>query len=140
MSLCQVMTSAGKTVFGIGGAACTNEPPQAVARVTTPAECSSPAGATVLLDGAASSDQDSITGSRDDIVGYTWFEDFGTAAELRLGEGETLEATLPLGPHAVVLQVEDLFGETSTASVAVEVVDTTAPELAISLLLSRRCG
>jgi hypothetical protein len=133
MELCRVMTPAGLTVYGVGGASCDNQPPLAVAQATTPVECSSPAGALVILEGSASSDPDSIAEPDDDIVSYEWFKDYGLPSQELLGTGLILDLVLPLGPHAITLRVEDLFGEVDTDEIPVQVVDTVPPAITVSL-------
>jgi hypothetical protein len=133
MELCRVMTSAGLKVYGVGGASCDNKAPVAVAAATTPVECTSSTGALVTLDGSASSDPDSILEPDDDIVSYEWFEDYGLASEEFLGTGPTLDVVLPLGPHAITLRVEDLFGEMATDEIMLEVVDSVPPEIVVGL-------
>jgi hypothetical protein len=121
----------GEQDAAINGAAC--GPPQAHAGPDQLVECTSPDGALVLLDGSGSSDPNSTPGTNDDIVLAEWFLDFDTPAGVRLGEGEHLEAMLPLGHHVVTLRVTDSFGESATDEVLVDVVDTTPPEISIQL-------
>lgn len=91
-------------------------------------ECSSAAGATVTLDGSASSDPDSTPGTSDDIASYEWFEDpQGTL----LGTGARLSVDLPLGVHTITLRVKDRIGVPATAKVAVTVADTVQPALTL---------
>lgn len=94
------------------------------------AECSSPDGAGVALDGTGSSDPDS-TGLLDDIELYEWIVDHGLATERLLGTGHTLVATLPLGQHAVTLRVTDQAGATGLDDLLVSVVDTTPPSMSV---------
>ncbi len=110
-----------------------NRPPVADAGRDLTTECSSSDGAVVLLDGSASSDPDSTPGTNDDIVLFEWFEDFGLPTEAFLGVGETLEVALPLGAHAITLRVTDRGDLNDTDEVEVQVVDTTAPELSVSV-------
>jgi thrombospondin type 3 repeat protein len=111
--------------IAINGAAC--GAPTANAGAGRIVECGSFAGGSVVLDGSGSSDANSTPGTNDDIVLYEWFEDFGTEAETRLGEGETLDVTLALGPHSITLRVTDTFGVSSTDSILLRVDDTIAP-------------
>jgi hypothetical protein len=115
----------------------TNHAPQAAATASSSAECTSPAGAAVLLDGSASSDPDSTPGTADDIAAYEWFEDFALPARRLVGQGALLQTTLALGDHAITLRVTDLAGATSTAELVVRVVDTAAPEAALRLTPDR---
>jgi hypothetical protein len=70
---------------------------------------------TVLLDGTLS------TGP---TTGFTWFD--GTTT---LASGATVEVHLTVGTHVIALTVTDANGDTSTATVTVNVVDTTPPAL-----------
>jgi len=110
-----------------------NRPPTAVVSAAARVECTAPAGANVLLDGSASSDPDSATGTADDIVAWDWFEDFALSTERPLGSGPVLTVTLAVGTHTVTLRVTDKAGLTSTAEVAVVVVDTVPPTLSPAL-------
>jgi len=103
-----------------------NQPPVAVFPALTAAECSSPAGAAVTLNGSGSSDPDSSPGTANDIALYQWVENPGPSEHL-LGTGATLQATLPLGSHALGLRVTDTIGDASLATGSVTVADTTAP-------------
>ncbi|HYV86051.1 MAG TPA: FG-GAP-like repeat-containing protein [Patescibacteria group bacterium] len=106
-----------------------NSPPQAAVVSPGAAECTSAAGAGVLLDGSGSTDPDSTPGTSDDIASFDWFENYGLASQTSLGSGATLSVTLPLGAHAITLKVTDRSGESSTATTTVSVVDTTPPVL-----------
>jgi hypothetical protein len=110
-----------------------NRPPVADAGEDIQAFCGSPDGATVMLDGSASSDPDSTEGTSDDIVSFMWYEDFGTASERLLGEGEMLEQTFGFGTHTVTLQVTDSQGESDTDELTVEIIDNTAPVVWLEL-------
>jgi len=91
-------------------------------------ECLSPSGATVTLDGSASSDPDSTPGTNDDIVSYEWTEDPQGAL---LGTGEHLSVNLPLGAHSISLLVKDRIGAPATARTVVTVADTVPPTLTL---------
>jgi len=108
-----------------------NEPPVADAGTDQTLECASADGALVTLDGSGSTDPDSTAGTNDDIVSFEWFLGFGTPEETALGEGATLDATLPLGTHVVTLRVTDSENETDTDEVAIDVVDTTPPVVSV---------
>jgi hypothetical protein len=97
------------------------------------AECTSPSGATVVLDGSGSSDPSSTPGTSDGIVRFDWFEDLGLATQTLLGTGEVLSVTLPLGAHAITLRVTDTLGQTAVDALVVTVRDTTPPELLVGL-------
>jgi hypothetical protein len=109
-----------------------NHPPVANAGADRQAECSSPAGAAVTLDGTLSSDPDSTPGTDDDILYFAWFEDLGTRFQA-LGQGATLTVTLPLGTHSIALVVTDTDGLTATDTQLISVVDTTPPSLSVTL-------
>jgi hypothetical protein len=111
--------------------------PRAVVTVAASVECTSPIGALVTLDGSASEDPDSTPGTHDDIVSFEWFEAFGLPTQALLGIGELLTMTLPLGTHDVTLRVTDRAGARHSATAAVEVVDTTAPVLTVSVVPNR---
>jgi hypothetical protein len=107
-----------------------NHPPTAVAAAVAQTECTSPAGADVLLDGTGSSDQDSTAGTQDDIASYEWFE-VVSGTPMPLGTGATLTVTLPLGPHALLLRVVDQAGDEGMDPFDVRVVDTVAPSITV---------
>jgi len=98
-----------------------NNAPTADAGPDQVVECDSSQGTSVMLNGSGSSDPDG------DMLTYTWTGSFGTAT------GATPTVTLSTGVHEITLQVDDGNGGTSTDTVQVEVVDTTAPELALTV-------
>ena len=102
-------------------------PPVAQAGPDRTVECAPASGTPVLLDGSQSSDPDN------DIVNYTWFEDFGTPSERVLGTGRKLTAPLALGSHAVTLRVTDSLGAATGDTAVIDVVDTLPPDLTITL-------
>lgn len=110
-----------------------NQPPTADAGADQTNECTSPAGASLILDGSGSTDPDSTPGTNDDIVSFEWFEDYGLPIEEYLGEGEMLEVNLGLGQHNITLLVTDSFDLTDTDDLIVVVQDTTQPELSITV-------
>ncbi len=114
-----------------------NHAPRAEATAVSSVECTSAAGAAVLLNGAASSDPDSTPGTADDIASYEWFEDFSLPARRLVGQGPLLTTTLPMGDHALTLRVTDQAGAASTGDVVVRVVDTTAPGATLRLTPDR---
>jgi hypothetical protein len=132
---CHAFAKQGEAFLAINGARCVpNTAPVAVIDgAGGPQECTSPAGRTVTLSGASSTDADSTGGTSDDIVLYEWFEDFGLPAQSPLGTGPALTSTFTLGSHAVTLRVTDRGELVDTASAAVLVVDTTPPTLSVSL-------
>jgi sugar lactone lactonase YvrE len=109
-----------------------NDPPLAVAAAPVAAECDRPGGALVALSGSASQDPDSTPGTHDDIVAFAWTLDPGLPGAAPLGTGESLAAAVPLGAHTVELRVTDRIGESATATVAITVVDTTAPTASLT--------
>ncbi len=110
-----------------------NRHPVAMAGFDTALECASPSGTEVLLDGSASSDLDSTPGTRDDIVAFDWFEDYGLSTQKLLGSGETVSVVLPLGAHSITLRVTDRTGATTTDETWVSVADTVPPQISVRL-------
>jgi len=98
-----------------------NKPPTANAGDDQVVECTGPDTTVVTLDGSASTDPEG------DALTYTWTGDFGTAI------GETVAIDLPIGSHCIMLTVEDLVGHIDIDWLIVDVVDTTGPELTVSL-------
>jgi len=92
-----------------------NRAPTAEAGPDQTVEC----GATVTLDGTASSDPDG------DALTYQWSE-----AGVVLGTGATLTPSFALGTHLLSLKVTDPSGAFGEDTVIVTVVDTTPPMLA----------
>jgi len=128
---CVAFTKAGELDLAINGAGC--RPPAAVAEAAAVVECTSPAGASVLLDGSGSTDPSSTPGTNDGIVRFEWVEDLGLPDETLLDTGETVSVVLPLGAHAITLRVTDALGQTAVDTLLVTVQDTTAPDLAVVL-------
>jgi len=95
----------------------TNRAPMAVAGVDQTVDATSPGGATVHLDGTASSDPDG------DTLDYTWTGPFGVLS------GAVINPLLPAGTHALTLTVNDAHGGNAKAIVVVTVnaVANTAP-------------
>lgn len=96
-----------------------NKPPVANAGADRTVEATSSTGATVKLDGSASSDPDG------DPLTFSWNGPFGTLT------GPIIIPTLPLGTSTITLTVDDGRGATATATVHVTVVDTTPPALTL---------
>ncbi|HXJ17593.1 MAG TPA: PKD domain-containing protein, partial [Candidatus Polarisedimenticolia bacterium] len=92
-----------------------NQPPIANAGPDQVVEATSPAGATVTLSGAGSSDPEN------DPLSFTWTGPFGTLS------GVSISPTLPIGMTSVSLAVSDGHGNTANDSVNVTVRDTTSP-------------
>ncbi len=108
-----------------------NQPPLADAGPDQQMECSGPAGAMIHLDGALSSDPDSVPGTNSDIASFDWFENRGLPSETFLGSGETLDVTLSLGFHTITLVVTDLAGDADADTVTVTVEDTQPPDILV---------
>jgi len=87
----------------------------------------------VRLDGSASTDADSTTGTNDDIVSFEWLENPGQPGEVVLGSGKVLGTMLPLGTHVIGLVVMDSKGASDAAQITVMVRDTIPPHLALTL-------
>lgn len=123
--LCIARDTAGNTEVQSPAAEVTtitpaNRPPIASAGADQSAECGSPAGATVALDGAASSDPDG------DRLTYAWsalgitFDDPTSASP---------KAIFPIGTTTVTLTVNDGTVDSTPDTVGITVKDTTAPEI-----------
>ena len=118
--VCATTTSFSE--FAAGVAVASNEPPVAVISMTDDTvEATSPGGALVALDGSTSFDPDG-----DDLT-FRWEGPFAT-----IEDQEQIQVTLPLSnvAHVITLTVSDPDGESSSDSVSISVVDTTAPEFA----------
>jgi hypothetical protein len=103
-----------------------NEPPHTIIGPAQLVECTSPAGATLLLDGRGSADPE------DNAVLFSWFRD-GRAGQ-PIGFGQTFEVQQALGGStSYVLRVIDAFGQSDEATTAAAVIDTTAPALSLSV-------
>jgi len=87
---------------------------------------------TVTLDGSESSDPDSTPGTNDDIVLFEWFEDYETAEENKLGEGETLDVVFDVGVHTITLVVTDSEDETDSDEVLVTITDNEPPNVSLT--------
>jgi hypothetical protein len=117
-----------------------NAPPVANAGDDRALECSSPEGASVVLDGSASVDPDSTPGTNDDIKTFQWFESFGGPYQTLLGTGSRLSVTLALGLHFLTLQVTDARGASATAQATVTVVDSTPPIVVCPFVSAAECS
>ena len=104
-----------------------NQPPQAAISAPGLTECTGPDGASVLLDGTASSDPD----AGDAIATYLWTREDGSGGSEVIGNDSTLTATLPLGTHTIVLTVTDSHGATGSTQAQVTIRDTTPPTLLV---------
>ncbi|MBX3027834.1 hypothetical protein KF840_23310 [bacterium] len=102
-----------------------NQPPRAVAGADQRIECASPAGASVLLDGRASSDADG------NLVRLSWTRESRSGP--RLGSSPTLLLTQPIGETRYVLRALDDLGQTDEDATRVAVLDSTAPSASLSV-------
>jgi sugar lactone lactonase YvrE len=99
-----------------------NQPPVADAGEDQTVECTGFDGASVTLDGSASSDPDG------DALSFEW-----TDADANVvGTTASVNLTLPLGSHTFTLTVDDGKGGTASDSVTVVVQDTTPPVLTLT--------
>ena len=97
-----------------------NREPVANAGADQDVECVDPASTPVTLDGSLSSDPDT------DPLTFTW-----TVPGVGTVMGQSPTVNLPLGVTAIELEVDDGKGGTATDQVLINVVDTTAPVLAL---------
>jgi len=95
--------------------------PVAAAGPDRTAECASPAGATVLLDGAGSTDADSSPGTNDDIQTYEWFTGYATVNQALLATGPQPSVLLSPGAHTVTLLTTDRSTRVATDDVIITV-------------------
>src|SRR5207247_810051 len=93
---CMPGTATWQCLAGSSGLCKDHGPTAAAAASPNPAEATGPTGATVLLDGTASSDPDG------DSLVYSWREETTT-----LGTGSTLSVFLPIATHVITLDVDD---------------------------------
>jgi N-acetylneuraminic acid mutarotase len=126
---CVVFEKRGQSLLGINELC--NSAPAAVASASSEAECTSPAGADVVLDGSGSTDPDTIDG-HDDIVSWLWLEDAGLPSQHTLASSRQAAVRLALGSHAITLRVTDSAGASSEDSLQVRVQDTMPPALTVS--------
>ena len=103
-----------------------NVAPIATAGADQLAECASPAGTTVTLTSAGSSDSDG------QLVLYEWFEN-----GFPIATSATPTVTLALGTHTIILRVKDDDGGTNDDVVIVEIRDTTKPTVAMTVSPTR---
>jgi hypothetical protein len=109
-----------------------HRPPVADAGDDIEKACDPDADVTVTLDGSGSSDPDSTPETNDDLVLFEWFEDYGTAEENKLGEGETLDVVFDVGMHTITLVVTDSEDETDTDEVLVTITDNEPPDVSLT--------
>jgi len=113
-----------------------NHPPRAHITAEGAVECTSPEGATVLLDASGSTDPDSTPGTNDDIVSYEWALGPGGPP---LGWGALLSVPLPIGPHSIALRVTDSRGATDSVEASIVIRDSTPPSLACPTVSPIEC-
>lgn len=94
-----------------------NHAPLANAGPSRTVEATSADGASIQLDGSASSDPDG------DTLSFAWSGAFGSAS------GVSPTVTLGRGTHTITLTVDDGHGATTNATTSIAVVDTTAPKV-----------
>ncbi len=124
---CAPFVKHGQSALFINGT-CNSAPMAAVSQAGR-VECTSPAGAEVVLDGSGSIDPDSTPGTRDDIALFEWFEDGGGSGPRMIAQGQNATVVLPLGPHELTLEVTDRAGLKSRADFLVTVQDTIPPKV-----------
>jgi hypothetical protein len=112
-----------------------NHVPLADAGPDRTVEAQAPWGATVTLDGSASSDADSTPGTIDDINDFIWYEidPCDPNADVFLGSGRIVDCNLPLGEHIISLEVVDRAGDFDIDDVNIIVQDTTPPDFNLSV-------
>lgn len=101
-----------------------NLAPIAMAGAPIQVEALGPAGASVRVTAAGSHDPDL------DDVEYRWLDGGGG----ELARDAVVELHLPIGVHLLALRVTDSRGGLATAPKRVEVVDTTAPNVSLSVV------
>lgn len=105
-----------------------NHAPVANAGAPQTLECAGPGGTAARLDGGRSSDADSAPGTQDDIASYAWSVDGAT-----IGNESAVETRVSAGRHVATLRVVDLLDASDTDDVAIDVVDTLAPTVGLTL-------
>ncbi|HET8946045.1 MAG TPA: hypothetical protein VFQ07_03610, partial [Candidatus Polarisedimenticolia bacterium] len=95
-------------------------------------ECDRPGAGRVVLDGRATTDDDSTPGTSDDIVSFEWFARIGPGALSPVATGARVEVDLPVDTHGVVLRVTDTAGESVQTDRTLLVRDTVPPTLTLA--------
>jgi len=125
-----VYVTSNNVVYKLAGVADSgNLPPEADGGPDQTVECTSPSGASVILDGSSSTDPDG------DLLTYTWDGPFG----MTTGVSPTVNMPMNTSPTIanVTLTVSDGIG-TDTDDVFITVKDTTAPKVRVKLKKKRR--
>ncbi|MEW5852239.1 MAG: hypothetical protein AB2A00_25845 [Myxococcota bacterium] len=110
----------------------TNAPPTAAISANPTQECTSSAGADVSVSAAGSSDPDGLP-----LHAFYWR--LGAPTSPIVAEGAQATLPLPMGRTTVVLEVVDACGSTAFTTTAIDVVDTTPPELTEFAYLGPAC-
>lgn len=95
--------------------------PTADAGADQTVECQGDGGASVVLDGSGSFDQDC------DVITHAWSGPFGDTT------GRSPTVVVPLGTSTVTLEVSDPWAQASTDTTEVTVADTTPPSVQVTL-------
>lgn len=109
-------------IINEGQLVCPTGAPSANAGPDQTVELTSCAGASVTFDGSGSSDPNG------DALTYTWTEN-----GVVIATGANPVVTLSYGSHTITLTVDDGKGGTATDDVVVNIVDTTAPSLNVTM-------
>jgi hypothetical protein len=110
----------GRGAWTLSAVTTLNTPPVANAGPDQVVECTSPAGAQVMLNGSASFDPDG------DPLTFTWTDAMNNV----VATGATPTITVAEGTHTFTLTVDDGRGGTDTDTVVITVQDTTPPDIA----------
>ena len=115
-------TESGLTITAAVAGPIVNQPPQADAGADRSVECTSPSGATVLLDGTGSSDPD------DNITFVRWLRSSRTGDSVGFSPSSPVFQGLDVS-ETYIHRVIDAFAQASEDSTQILVEDTTAPDL-----------
>ena len=100
-----------------------NQPPVANVAADPVLECTGPAGASMTLNGSASTDPNGYA------LQYLWTDESGKV----VGRSAIVTIMVPLGTHIYTLKVTDTAGLSAMATTSVTVQDTVAPALNVSV-------
>lgn len=109
----------GRGGWMLSALATLNTPPVADAGADQLVECTSPDGASVMLDGSASFDPDG------DTLTFAWTDE----QNVIVATGPTPTIVVSLGTHTYTLTVDDGRGGSDTDTVVITVQDTTPPDI-----------